>query len=109
MKKLKKLASICIEFSEVHVGKDGLSGCSELTVHFVFIKVLKLKMGCFRIPFSEYELNIIQQQGVEYLLPGIDQSKGSKTEKMVKSNSILFQNSDGWNTMLYERKSDYYS
>ncbi|XP_071130776.1 uncharacterized protein [Mytilus edulis] len=108
VKKLKKLASICIEFSEVHVGKDGLSGCSELTVHFVFIKVLKLKMGCFRIPFSEYELNIIQQQGVEYLLPGIDQSEGSKTEKMIKSNSILFQNSDGWNTMLYERNSDYY-
>lgn len=107
VKKLKKLASICIEFSEVHVGKDGLSGCTELTVHFVFIKVLKLKMGCFKIPFSEYELNMIHQQGVEYLLPGIVQLDGSKTENSDFPNSILLQNNDEWNKMLYERKSDF--
>ncbi|XP_052071334.1 uncharacterized protein LOC127709712 [Mytilus californianus] len=107
VKKLKKLASICIEFSEVHVGKDGLSGCSELTVHFVFIKVVKLKLGCFKIPFSEYELNMIHQQGVEYLLPGIVQPDGSKTENRDFPNSIFLQNNDEWNKKLYKRKSDF--
>ncbi|XP_056008924.1 uncharacterized protein LOC130046357 isoform X2 [Ostrea edulis] len=52
---LGKLAKLCVQLYKMHVGKDGLSGCSRITVKVVFVKVLKFDLGCFNIPFAEDE------------------------------------------------------
>ena len=53
---LKKLAKLCVQLYNMDVGKDGLSGCSRITIKVAFIKVIKLDLGCFRIPFAENEI-----------------------------------------------------
>nr|XP_022343282.1 uncharacterized protein LOC111136604 [Crassostrea virginica] len=53
---LKKLAKLCVQLYNIDVGKDGLSGCSRITIKVAFIKVIKLDLGCFRIPFAENEI-----------------------------------------------------
>jgi hypothetical protein len=40
----------------MQVGKDGLSGCSRVTLKVLAIKTLKFEIGCFKIPFAEDEV-----------------------------------------------------
>ena len=53
---LKKLAKLCVQLYNMDIGKDGLSGCSRITIKVAFLKVIKLDLGCFRIPFAENEI-----------------------------------------------------
>ena len=38
------------------VGKSGLSGCTRISLKVAFIKVVKVELGCFKIPFAEDEI-----------------------------------------------------
>ena len=35
------------------VGKDGLSGCSRITIKVAILNVIQVDLGCFKIPFAE--------------------------------------------------------
>ncbi|XP_061163637.1 uncharacterized protein LOC133172703 isoform X2 [Saccostrea echinata] len=55
---LKKVGKLCIQLYNMHVGGDGLSGCSRITLKVAFIKVIKLDLGCFKIPFANDEIKL---------------------------------------------------
>lgn len=38
------------------VGKSGLSGCARVSLKIAFVKVVKVELGCFKIPFAEDEI-----------------------------------------------------
>ena len=53
---LKKVGKLCVELYKMDIGKDGLSGCSRITLKVAFIKAIKVDLGCFKIPFAENEI-----------------------------------------------------
>ena len=53
---IKKVAKLCVQLYNMNVGKDGLSGCSRITLKVAFIKGIKVDLGCFKIPFAENEI-----------------------------------------------------
>jgi len=47
---LKKELSLCIDFYDLDVTAEYISGCVKLEAHIVHVVVKKLDLGCFRIP-----------------------------------------------------------
>ncbi len=46
---LKKLASICLDFTNVTYGAHHLSGCADVRAELIGITIAKEKIGCFDI------------------------------------------------------------
>ncbi|XP_062606156.1 uncharacterized protein LOC134267963 [Saccostrea cucullata] len=53
---LGKVGKLCIQLYNLHAGGDGLSGCSRITLKIAFVKVIKLDLGCFKIPVADDEI-----------------------------------------------------
>ncbi|XP_078337909.1 uncharacterized protein LOC144626783 [Crassostrea virginica] len=50
---LKKYTQLCVQLYNMDVGKDGLSGCNRITIKVAIFNVIKVDLGCFKIPFAE--------------------------------------------------------
>lgn len=53
---LKKVGKLCVQLYNMDVGKSGLSGCARISLKVAFLKVIKVELGCFTIPFAEDEV-----------------------------------------------------
>lgn len=55
---LKKLASICLDFTNVTANSKGLSGCADLRAELIGITIEKVKLGCFDIHLLAKEMMV---------------------------------------------------
>nr|XP_034328542.1 uncharacterized protein LOC105339048 isoform X2 [Crassostrea gigas] len=53
---LKKVGKLCVQLYNMNVGKSGLSGCARISLKVAFFKVVKVELGCFKIPFAKDEI-----------------------------------------------------